>query len=717
MSALTTPALGGIDVLRLPCMPLVLRTALERAGDGRQLGPLAETLAQDPGLAVRFLATTSSATAAPQGAGASLARHVELLGSGLAQSILMRAATDRLRRTTAGLASPDALAFWAHSLHCALLAQAIAEAAAYAQPEEAYLAGLLHDLGIVALAIDIPHTYGNAFAGASFEAELLERELDQLRTSHAEVSAALVARLGLSGHLADAVLLQHAPYDELTGTHKLVRILWVAEAYTDRSVATPDVAGFARLIGMPQEALVSANDQAAARYLEALRLIAAPAIPQSRLWRLPAPAAVAAENETTWQRSADGALLDTVMQSASLQQVPFLLLGAEDTGAVLSRLRSITAALFGLQSFAAFLHDPAARSLNGWLVTVDRLAPTELEIPLTGGTSLVARAAAERQALRTQGGEGGERLRGVDLEIGRLLQADALSIVPLIAGGSLLGVLVFGVGREQAPRLAGDSLMLQRLSEMATLALTSRRQSAEQQRLKEADLRERLRLSARRLVHEARNPLSVMKTHLELLGERVQSGQPIDKDLRVLREEIDRVGEIVARIGTTDLSVEKGHAPVDINGLIRELMIVYREALFATRGVNVELELDPRLPGIVTDGNALKQVLLNFWKNAAEAMPAGGQVRVRTADRVNYEGQLMLEITVSDTGSGMPPEVLENVFSQRLTLTKGSERGYGLSNAFTLVKQLGGHVLCRSEPERGTLFTVLLPRTLHAPGT
>jgi hypothetical protein len=85
---------------------------------------------------------------------------------------------------------------------------------------------------------------------------------------------------------------------------------------------------------------------------------------------------------------------------------------------VLSRLRSITAALFGLQSFAAFLHDPAARSLNGWLVTVERLAPTELEIPVTGGTSLVARAAVERQALRTQGGEGGERLRGVDLEIG-----------------------------------------------------------------------------------------------------------------------------------------------------------------------------------------------------------------------------------------------------------------------------------------------------------
>jgi signal transduction histidine kinase len=256
--------------------------------------------------------------------------------------------------------------------------------------------------------------------------------------------------------------------------------------------------------------------------------------------------------------------------------------------------------------------------------------------------------------------------------------------------------------------------MLHRLSEIATAALTNRRQTAEQQRLKEADLRERLRLSARRLVHEARNPLSVMKMHLELLGERARSGEPIDNDIRVMREEIDRVGGIVGRIGTADLSVERGQTPVDINHLIRELMIVYREPLFVARAVNVELELDPRLPSIVTDANALKQVLLNFWKNASEAMSAGGQVRVRTADRVNYEGQLMLEIAVSDTGAGMPPEVLENVFSQRLTLSKGAERGYGLSNAFTLVKQLGGHVLCRSEPERGTSFTVLLPRAIRA---
>jgi signal transduction histidine kinase len=208
-----------------------------------------------------------------------------------------------------------------------------------------------------------------------------------------------------------------------------------------------------------------------------------------------------------------------------------------------------------------------------------------------------------------------------------------------------------------------------------------------------------------------------MKTHLELLGERARGGQPIDKDIRVLREEIDRVSDIVGRIGTTDLAVDVPQGPVDINNLIRELLVLYREPLFAARAISVEVDLDARLPAIVIDANALKQVLLNFWKNASEAMATGGQVRVRTVDRINYEGQLMVEISVSDTGAGMPPEVLENVFSQRLTATRGGERGYGLSNAYTVVKQLGGHLICRSEPERGTAFTVLLPRATRGAAT
>ncbi len=714
MTGLATPALGAVDVMRLPVMPVVLRHALEHAGEGRPADALVRALGYDAGLAVRFLAITAAAPGSPPAIG-SLEQRLGGIGGGIAQAVLMRAARDRLGQPASTPVAPDALTHWAHSLHCALLAQAIAEACAYSHPREAYLAGLLHDIGMLALAVDMPNLYSGVVAAAAHEGQLLELELDQLKTSHAEVSCMLAMRLGLPGHVADALLLQHAPYADLLGTHKLVRMLWVAEACTERSGTAPDVQTYSRLIGVPPDALDGALRQAALRFEATLRELSVAPPAAAHWWRLPAPAT--AESSATpdggWQTRADAQLLDIVMQSASLQQAPALLMGAEDTGGVLARLRSITAALFGLHTFVAFLHDSAARSLTGWFVSAQRLAPTELDIPMNATSSVVVRAAVERTPQQAPS-PAIERLRGVDIEIARLLQAPALATVPLTLGSALLGVLAFGVPLEQSQRMSADGGMLQRLAEMASLALTNRKAHADQQRLKETDLRERLRNSARRLVHEARNPLTVMKTHLELLGERVRNGEPIDKDIRVLRGEIDRVSEIIGRIGTADLSVEKSQEPTDINALVRELMVVYREALFVTRAIEVTLELDPRLPSVVTDANALKQVLLNFWKNASEAMPAGGQVRVRTLDRVNYEGRLMVEISVSDSGTGMPPEMLETLFSERLTMSRGGERGYGLNNAYTLVKQLGGHVLCRSEPERGTAFTVLLPRQPNA---
>lgn len=713
MSAVATPAMGTTDVLRLPCMPLVLHAAMERSSDPRSLRQLVTTIAMDPSLVARFIATS------PPGAATdpvfSFARHVERLGNALVQSVLMRAATDTLHRHARLPITPDGLALWAHSLHCAHLARCIAEACAYSHPDEAYLAGLFHDAGILALATDLPHTYAGTFSASQSEADLLEAELDQLQTSHAETGAMLMSRLGMPGQVSDAVLLHHAAYDELAGTHKLVRIVWIAEACTDRRTRQVDLQSLARLLALTTDSLARALTQAGVALTTALKGLHAPAVGKDGIWQLPLaviePTNGAGEN---WERAADASLMNIVMQSASLHQVPNLLIGAEDTATVLARIRSIASALFGLDRYVAFMHDPSARSMIGWLIAPDQLVPIELEIPLAAGGSLIARAANEKFMTQVQPGEAKAMLRGVDLQVARVLKAAAVTAIPMLAGTAVLGVLVFGAAEALAPRLALDAQLLRRLTEIATRVLADRKIHAEQRRTKEAELRERFRNSARRLVHEARNPLTVMKTQLELLGDRVRSGQPIDQHLHVLREEIDRVTDIVGKIGTADLAVDKTPGTIDINALVRDMMGLYRDALFVTRAIEVELLLDNRAPHVVAEADALKQVLLNLWKNASEAMTAGGRLRMRSVDRVNYEGKLMVELSVSDSGRGMPAEIVENLFSQRLSTTTSDDRGFGLSNTLTLIKQLGGHLLCRSEPELGTTFILLLPRAAGA---
>lgn len=709
MKGIAAPPLGAIDVLRLPCMPTVLHRAVESAANPRTLGQLILSIGMDPGLAARVASTWAGETRKPF----SLARHIERMGSGLAQSVLMRATTDRLYRATRLPETPDGLALWAHALHTAQSARHIAEACGYAHPDEAYLAGLFHDIGILALATDLPYTYADIFRTARDEAELVEAELDHLQTSHMEVGAAMMGRLGMPAQICDAILLQHAGYEELAGTHKLVRILWIAETLGGGGAVRDDLKPYAGLIGVDAERLERAMRAADAAFDQCVAALRLPALPGTPMWRMPPASAVAkpgAADAAVWESAADAALMTALMQSASLHQVPALLTSAPDTASVLSRIRGITAALFGIDRYLAFMHDPASGVMVGALIAPDRIQPTDLEIPLSAGASLIARAAAENRMLQSSAAGQSETLRGVDLQVSRILNARALTMIPMLASRAMLGVLVFGVGDERAPRLPLDAQMLRRLTEITSRVLADRKIDAQQRRDREGELREGFRNSTRRLVHEARNPLTVMKTQLELLGERAREGQPIEHHLLVLRQEIERVTEIVSKIGTADLVVDSVRAAVDVNEVVREMMSTYCDALFYSRSIAVDLDLDGRSPRAIASVGAIKQILLNLWKNASEALGSGGKLRVRTVDRVNYEGNLMVEVSVSDTGRGMPPEIVENMFSRQLSTAGSGDRGFGLSNALMLVKQLAGHLLCRSEPDVGTTFILLLPR-------
>ena len=87
---------------------------------------------------------------------------------------------------------------------------------------------------------------------------------------------------------------------------------------------------------------------------------------------------------------------------------------------------------------------------------------------------------------------------------------------------------------------------------------------------------------------------------------------------------------------------------------------------------------------------------------------------VCTSDHVNYEGRVMVEISVADNGPGMSPEKIAALFAEPGAGARESERGVGLPTSLAVVKSMGGHLLCRSRLGEGTTFAVLLPRTVAA---
>jgi len=207
------------------------------------------------------------------------------------------------------------------------------------------------------------------------------------------------------------------------------------------------------------------------------------------------------------------------------------------------------------------------------------------------------------------------------------------------------------------------------------------------------------------IAHEIRNPLGIITNALYDLGEIVDSGDPAVKDdLHIAKEEMGRVQAIINNL------LEFSHASraelerVDINDLLRKTLQLMSKSL-QNSGVKVVTEFVP-LGMCVANQNALRQIFLNLVSNAAQAMPNGGELRVRTAPLL--DGRIQLEF--SDTGVGISPEHLKDIFNPFFTTkAPGQGTGLGLSVVHSVVKRYRGDIRVDSRVNGGTTFTIEFP--------
>ncbi|HNH34983.1 MAG TPA: HAMP domain-containing sensor histidine kinase, partial [Rhodocyclaceae bacterium] len=202
-------------------------------------------------------------------------------------------------------------------------------------------------------------------------------------------------------------------------------------------------------------------------------------------------------------------------------------------------------------------------------------------------------------------------------------------------------------------------------------------------------------------------PLSIIRNYLGVLGQRLDGD--LKNELGILNEELDRVTKIVRGLSELENGPRDGGA-TDVNLVIREMLAIYREPLFDSCGIELDLNLDPRLEPADLPRDPFKQILLNLWKNASEAMPRGGRLAVSTLAAIGNDGVAQLELVVGDSGPGLPEDVLARLYQPLGAERKSGHQGLGLSIVSKLVRQLGGQVSCASRPGMGTRFTLLLPR-------
>jgi nitrogen fixation/metabolism regulation signal transduction histidine kinase len=215
---------------------------------------------------------------------------------------------------------------------------------------------------------------------------------------------------------------------------------------------------------------------------------------------------------------------------------------------------------------------------------------------------------------------------------------------------------------------------------------------------------------ARRLAHELKNPLFPLQITVENL-QRARERTPAEFD-EVFREstatllaELANMKTIIGRFSDFAKMPAPQPEPVEVNAIVRGVVRLF-EAQFTREGqppIEVVLELEEPAIRVEADPEQLSRALRNLVLNAADAMPRGGMLRIRTS---RHDG--LARIQVSDTGEGLAAEECERLFTPYYT-TKRHGTGLGLAIVQSVVSGHGGKIGVQSEPGRGATFTIDLP--------
>ena len=221
------------------------------------------------------------------------------------------------------------------------------------------------------------------------------------------------------------------------------------------------------------------------------------------------------------------------------------------------------------------------------------------------------------------------------------------------------------------------------------------------------------------VAHDFNNILHIISANVQLMLRSDDNGR---KRLLNILDAVERGKKLAAQLLAFARRQPLHPSVVNLAQLIERMDTLLHRAVGDS--VAIRMEIPPDLWNVLVDPNQLENVLLNLVINARDAMDAAGQVTIRLAnltvdpaDQLAYSGIRpgeFVTIAVTDTGSGMPPDVMERAFEPFFTTKpEGKGTGLGLSMAHGFVKQSGGHIRLASKPGAGTTVTIYLPRALQ----
>lgn len=207
------------------------------------------------------------------------------------------------------------------------------------------------------------------------------------------------------------------------------------------------------------------------------------------------------------------------------------------------------------------------------------------------------------------------------------------------------------------------------------------------------------------VAHEVRNPLGVIRASVQLLEDAQCDAGRIREAAEVIKQEIDRLDKVIKALLDFGRPSKPTLMVTDVEDVLRDV-VLFTNRFAKQADVRIEEHYGGGLPGVEADPDQLKQVFLNLVTNAVQVMEeSGGTITLTTTENGEY-----VEIAVSDTGPGIPPENISRVFDPFFS-TRSDGTGLGLTMVHRIIDDHDGHIEVESGP-KGTTFRVSLPAAM-----
>lgn len=715
----------------LPTLPEILLKLLEACdNEATPLSAIASIISKDPALSFRVLQLVNSSFYGLNRTFTGVEQAVVYLGANSIKNIAVTTCIHQVfeRKRFKTLKHFKISTFWWHSLMCATLARRIAKKIHYGNLDEAYLSGLLHDIGRLILVSTFPKEHESFLLETEDVQNELWAEKQLIGITHCEAGAWLVHNWKLNSLLADAIRYHHEPLEQIQEAFPLVKILYVSNLLEENkdfehNCEIGDL--LLGLDGMDVRSIVDGATEEVLHIAEDLSIKAKPppAGKRPQVVELTqgggdtesreTPDEISKPGEHEYNDAAGQASLAARIKSIALLS-GFLenLVQAGDSEAIIAVFERSMSILFDIEKVLFFLPDKDGVLLKGCTSDASNLQHLSqgLVLPVQRSSSLIVKAYLNCSPMYMAANSKQGNL--ADEQILTIFRNSTVLFVPIVVHKNPAGVILLGLPESVRALSSSDCKLIQVIGQQVGLCLFLENMQARKKQEIEAERMAAVSMTARKFAHEVNNPLGIITNYLTAMRLKLSKENDIQEELAIIGEEIHRISSMINQMDMFSQTVTPRLELTDVNAVIEDIVHIIRAPFFASSGTVISFFPDTSIPKILTSGDALKQVMINLLKNASEAMEDGGSVEVRTSMLFKNERNSLadvIEIVVEDTGPGLPDSIMENLYKPFVTTKKNGHSGLGLSIVQKTVNDLGGSISCTSRPSVGTSFSICLP--------